>query len=111
MELIQIENDMTTAVNKIEEIGTLYAEAKGVSYQMQKQREVVLAREMKEHGGSNANQKTEALASDRYVEHIKGTGEAIELETKLKAQLERWKAQYEACRSLLSLEKAKVNLR
>ena len=111
MEQYNIEQNMREAVNKIEEIGSLYAEAKGLSYQMQKMREVVLAREMKNYEGTSAFREMEAKASDRYSEHLEGTRDAIIEETKLKAQYERWQAQYESCRSLLSLEKAKANIR
>ena len=111
MEQIDIEREMKTAVNKIEEIGGLYAEAKALSYQMQKMRSVVLASEMRNFEGSMASREMNALASDKYILHLAGVKEAIEVETKLKAGYERWQAQYEACRSLLSLEKAKANIR
>jgi len=110
MEQVDIERNMKDAVRKIEEVGGLYAEAKGLSYQMQKLREVVLAREMKHHTGTNAKREMEARCSDVYVEHLKGVAQAITTETRLKAQYERWQAQYEACRSLLSLEKAKTRM-
>jgi len=111
MEFIQLEKNMREAVNKIEEIGSQLATAKGISYQMQKQREVVLAKLAKNFVGSMASREMEAKATDRYMEHIIGTGEAIEIEARLKAQYCRWQAQYESCRSLLSMEKAKTNIR
>lgn len=110
MEQIQIEKNMREAVKKIETIGAEYAKAKGLSYQMQKMREVVLATEMKKHLGTNAHKEMEAKTSVAYIEHLEGTAEAIAQEQKLRAQYERWQAQYEACRSLLSLEKAKAKI-
>ena len=111
MELINIEKNMREAVLKIEEIGGKYAEARGISYQMQELKKVVLAREMGNYDGSVASRETLALASEGYSIHINGTKDAIIAEARLKAEYTRWQAQYESCRSLLSLEKAKVNLR
>ena len=110
MEFIRIEKNMREAVNKIEEIGKQYAEAKGTSYLLQEQKKVVLARIMSDIEGSVASREVEARASDRYEEHLVGTKVAIVEELKLKAEYEKWKAQYETCRSLLSMEKAKANL-
>ncbi len=111
MDQYTIEKDMKNAVEKIEESGTLYAKAKGISYHMQEMRKVIIAREMKKYMGSAVIREMEARASKRYEEHLDGTSAAIEEETRLRAEYERWKEQYEACRSLLSLEKAKINLR
>ena len=112
MELDQndIEKKMRLAVQNIEKIGKQYATAKGISYQMQEMRKVILAREMNKYKGSVASREVSARASERYEEHISGTKEAIEEETRLRAEYERWRSQYEACRSLLSLEKAKARL-
>ena len=49
MEQVDIERNMREAVNKIGSVGVEFARAKGLSYQMQKLREVVLANEMKKH--------------------------------------------------------------
>ena len=92
-------------------MGKSYAMARGISYQLQEMRKVVIARVMKEHDGSSANREMEARASKRYEDHLRGTSEAIVEETRLKAEYEKWKAQYESCRSLLSMEKAKTNIR
>jgi len=106
----EIEKLMRNAVNNIEKIGKLYAIAKGTSYHMQEMKKVVLAREMKKYKGSSASREMEARASERYEQHLDGTRQAIEDETRLRAEYERWKAQYESCRSLLSLEKAKTRI-
>ena len=78
---------------------------------MQEMRKVVLARVMCEIEGSAVSREAEARASKRYEEHLEATKEAIVEETRLRAEYERWKAQYESCRSLLSMEKAKTNIR
>ena len=110
MELAQIEKNMREAVNQIEVIGSQYAQARGTSYHLQELRKVILAREMKRFDGSVANKEMEARASERYEQHLEGTRDAIIEETRLRATFEKWKAQYDACRSLLSAEKAKMNM-
>ena len=111
MEQFDIEKAMQHAVIKIETTGKEYAEAKGISYHLQQMKKVVLAREMKGQMGTAANREMHARASRRYEEHLEGTKQAIIDETRLRAGYERWRAEYEACRSLLSLEKAKANIR
>ena len=110
MEQITIEKNMREAVNKIEEIGGLYAEAKGLSYQFQKMREVILSREMSSLEGSMASREMYAKSTLVYAKHLEATAKCIENETKLRAYYEKWKAQFEACRSLLSLEKSKSKI-
>ncbi len=112
MEIYDIEKHMLTAVKKISEVGKEYAKAKGLSYQMQEMRKVVLAREMSGVIATSVAQKEiEARASVRYEQHLEGVRQAIEEETRLRAEYERYKAQYEALRTLMSLEKAKANIR
>jgi len=110
MEQYQIEKKLQEAVTNIEKFGAEYAKAKGISYQMQKMREVVLAMEMKNHLGTNVQKDMEAKASLKYIKHLDGTRIAIEDEQRLKAQYTRWNAQFETLRSLLSLEKAKSRM-
>ncbi len=110
MEFVQIEKNMRQAINKIEEVGKSYAEAKAQSYQLQEMKKVVLAKLKNEREGSDVKREREALIAERYALHIQGTAEAIGIETRLRAELDRWKAQFEGCRSLLSMEKAKANL-
>lgn len=95
---------------KIEEIGTLYAEAKSQSWQMQELRNSVLASII-----SKSREKTisraeyEAKNSEDYKQHIRETAVAINKELRLKCEYEKWKAKFEAMRSLSSLEKAQIN--
>ena len=110
MELRQIAEKIREAVERIETVGAKYAAAKGISYQMQKMREVILATEMKKVLGTNAHKEMEAKASKVYHEHLVATGIAIKEEQKWKSAFIRWQAEYESWRSFLSLEKAKMNL-
>ncbi len=111
MEIYDIERHMLTAVKKMSEVGKEYAKAKGESYQLQEMRKVVLARIMCEIEGSVASRETEARASERYEQHLEGTRQAIEEETRLRAEYQRYNAQYEAFRTLMSAEKSKMNIK
>ena len=111
MELNEIEEKMREAVNKIEEVGVLYADAKALSWLLQEQRKVVLATQMAKSEAKSINGKElDALQSPEYAQHLEGTKEAIADEHRLKATSERWYAQWESCRSLLSLEKKKMEI-
>jgi len=110
MEQYDIEKKLIEAVTNIEKYGVEYAVAKGIAYQMQKMREVVLAQEMKRHLGSNAHKEMEAKTSENYINQILAAAEAITDEQKTRAVFERWKAQQETLRSLLSLEKQKAKI-
>ena len=95
---------------KIEEVGTLYAEARGQSYQCQELKYSVVASLVKTYGEIPLS-RAELLAkgSDEYKQYIQETADAIRKELRLKAQLEKWKAKFESMRSLSSLEKAQIN--
>lgn len=103
----------TNIINKMEEAGDLYAEARGQSYQLQELKGTVLARIM-ERGhkeGVKISQgalESRAKATEEYENYIKGVAQAIEKEHKTKNQLEKYKAAFEATRSLSSLEKATI---
>ena len=98
--------DFRQCWEKIEEVGNLYAEARGQSYQAQELKGSVLASIIKRYPDLPISKaEIEAKASDDYKNYIIETSEAIKKELKLKAQYERWKAQLEATRSLSSLEK------
>ena len=111
MELHEIEEKMREAVKNIEKIGTQYAEAKALSWLMQEQRKVVLATEAaKSEAKSAIAKEQEALQSEAYKLHLEGTKEAIGEEHRLKATYERWYAQYECCRSMMSVTKKQMEL-
>ena len=110
-ESIDFLSKMTEVCQLIEELGLQYAEAKGTSWHMQEMRRVMLAHEMAQYDNLPVSQREiKALISDAYKTHLDGTRHAIQREHELKAKLERYQAQFEAYRSLCSLEKAKMNL-
>lgn len=108
---LDFEDKFRNCIKKIGEIGELYAEAKGQSYQMQELKHSILAKII-QGSGIDAVSKAEimAKASEEYREYIVGTAQAIKKELSLKAQYEMWKSSFEALRSLSSLEKATRNL-
>jgi len=108
---LDFEDKFRKTIAKISEIGELYAEAKGQSWQMQELRSSMLASLMVRQGDIPVS-KSEILAkaSDEYRQYVLETAEAIKKELRLKAQYEAEKARFEAYRSLSSLEKATRNL-
>src|SRR5690348_16878774 len=107
MEIGDLELHLREAAKKIEEIGHQYAIAKGASWTLQEQKKVILAKVMKRHSHLKiAEQEREAYDSPEYDLHLEGCKEAITSELKLKASYEKWKAQFEACRSMYSAYKA-----
>lgn len=91
---------------KIEESGNAYAEAKGQSWQMQELKHSVLSKIISELGDMPVSRaETIARSSEEFKEFIIKTSKAIESELKLKCEYEKWKASFEALRSLSSLEK------
>ena len=110
MQIHEIEMEIRQAIQDIESYGMKYAKARGVSYQLQEQRKVVLAELMKAEDINLPENKRETLARtrERYRQHIEGTGEAIEHELIFKARYEAAYAKYEALRSLMSLTKKQM---
>ena len=101
-----LRDKMAEAVVKIEEKGKAYANAKALSWQLQELRKVVLADETrKAEGSSMAEKETVARCSEAYKTHLEGTSEDIKRELTAKAEYERWDAQWNSIRSLISLEK------
>lgn len=104
---LDFEDKFRQSIKKISEVGELYAEAKGQSWQMQELKGSVLASLMQSYGDLPVSQKEIlAKASEDYKSFIKETAEAIKKELKLKSEYEKWKSSFEALRSLSSLEKA-----
>lgn len=104
----------TNIINKMEEAGDTYAEARGQSYQLQELRGTVLARIMQKIQEASSTKipqgalEVSAKSTKEYETYILGVSEAIEKEHRTKNQLEKWKASFEATRSLSSLEKATI---
>ena len=95
----------------MEETGTLYAEAKGQSWQMQELKGSVLASIINKTGESVMSRaEIIAKSSEEYQAYVKETAEVIKTELKLKCEYEKWKCSFEALRSLSSLEKVTQNL-
>ena len=95
----------------IEKAGYDYAEKKAQSWQMQELRKVVLAKEMSKCDVKSSVEKERlALVSEEYQNHILGTSQAIHEELKAKAKCEKLSNQFEAYRSLCSLEKKQMNI-
>ena len=104
---LDFEDKFRQCIKKISEIGELYAEAKGQSWQAQELKGSILASIIKAQGEMPVS-KAEIIAksSDDYTAYVKETAQAITKELKLKADYEKWKSSFEALRSLSSLEKA-----
>lgn len=95
---------------KIESVGTEYAVAKSVSWHKQELCGSIKASIMNKLVQMSISQKEiVAKAHPDYLRHLEETKTAIDLELRLKASYEAWKAKFEAYRSLSSLEKAQIN--
>ena len=111
MEWVELESKMRDSVINIEKYGKEYAEAKALSWLLQEQRKVVLATQMAKSEAKSVNGKElDALQSEEYKQHLEGTKEAIAEEHRLKATSERWYAQFEACRSMMSFTKKQMEI-
>lgn len=93
-------------IEQIEKKGIDYADKKATSYYMQELRTSVFSSLVKKSGERTDKAKeNEARASSEYKEHLLRTKEAIKEEYIAKSQCEKVKAQFEAMRSLISLDK------
>lgn len=103
---LDFEEKFRNCIKKISEIGELYAEAKGQSWQAQEMKHSVLSSIINSLVGPVSQREMAARASEDYKKFLSETAEAIKKELRYKAQYEMWKASFEALRSLSSLEKA-----
>jgi len=111
MELHELETKFQEAVNGIQTHGLEYAKYRPLSWQLQEMRKVVLATQMaKSTEKSVTAREQEALQSEEYKTHLRGTAEAMEKEHKASAMRERFQAQFEYCRSMISLTKKQMEL-
>lgn len=96
----------------VEKKGLAYAKAKADSWFLQEMKKTVLASEMQKQDSNLTVSDREAKArlSQEYKIHVEGTKIAIETELRMEAERERWKYQFEAIRSLQSLEKEKMKM-
>lgn len=90
--------------------GNEYADAKETSWYMQEMCSVMkssLTEKALEENPKLSHVRAEdvAKASDEYAKHLKGTAAAIGIELKAKARYNKLSNQFEAYRSLISLDK------
>ena len=103
---LDFEAKFRLAIKKIGEVGELYATARGQSYQLQEMKSAIVASLMQALPDMPISKaEMTAKASTSYMQHIDETAKAITKELKLKADYEKWKATFEALRSMCSLEK------
>ena len=106
-----LRDKLAEAVLEIEKKGILYADARALSWHLQEMRKVVLSELMRNAQAKSMTEKEMiARCSQDYKLHLEGTREAIKNELVLKAQCERWKCAWESIRSLISLEKKKMEV-
>ena len=108
---INFKEKLRNTCQKIGEIGSKYAEARALSYLLQEQRKCVLSAEMEKlANGSMADKEMRARCSKVYYEHLVATSKAIRQELSYRAELDKWSAVFEALRSLIGLEKRKIDI-
>ena len=96
-------------ITKMDAVGQEYALAKGQSWQAQELKHSILSSIMNSLEGPISQREMQARASDDYKKYIAETAQAITKELKLKSTYEKYKASFEAMRSLSSLEKSIIN--
>ena len=108
---LDFEDKFRKCIKKISEVGELYAEAKGQSWQFQELKGSILASIIQKQGEMPVS-KAEILAkaSPDFIKYVEETAEAIKKELRLKSLYEKHKATFEALRSLSSLEKKTMDL-
>lgn len=98
-------------IRKMEESGKDYADKKAISWQSQELKYAMISEQMKLSSASSvAMREIEAKASPAYQTYLAETAEAIRQENIAKAVYEKWRASFEAIRSLSSLEKQTMYL-
>lgn len=105
---LDFQSSFRQIITKMEETGRDYAEKKGQAWQQEELKHSVLAQEMKKLPSDWAinRKESEARSSEGFLAYLKECGDAITAEGIAKAVHERWKAEFEALRSLSSLEKS-----
>lgn len=104
----------TKILNKLEESGQAYAEAKASSWYSQEMCSSIKASLMmrsleSEPKMSMVKAEILAKASPEYIEHLKETRDKIRQENLARSEYKKWDASFEANRSLSSLEKRIIN--
>ena len=98
-------------IQHMEDSGNLYAEAKGQSWQAQELKGSVLASLMRQMENIPVSAREQmAKGHEDYKKYVQETAKAIQKELELKCEYEKWKASFEALRSLSSLEKKTMEM-
>jgi len=108
---LDFEHKFRDVIMKMETAGKDYADKKAISWQSQELKYAIISQEMNalpSEMGSGMKE-IKAKASDGYKKYLSETSEMIRQENIAKAIYEKWKASFEALRSLSSLEKATQN--
>lgn len=99
------------SLNKLKTTGEAYALARKKSYYMQEMKKVVRSRIQNSFGDvPMSRSEMMSYASADYEKHLQETAEAIYQEEKVSNDKESAKSEFEANRSLCSLDKATRNL-
>jgi hypothetical protein len=109
---LDFEDKFRKVIMEIEKSGKDYAEKKALSWQSQELKYAVMSQEMASLQSDMAMNVKElaAKSSPGYKQYVKETAEMIRQENIAKAIYEKWRASFEALRSLSSLEKATRNI-
>lgn len=102
-------------INKLEESGTAYANAKAESWYSQEmcssiKSQLMLKALSEDSKLSMQKAETIAKASPEYVQHLKETADKIRKENLARSEYKKWDASFEGNRSLSSLEKRTMSL-
>ena len=109
MNLEDLKHRFTLSVSMIEEKGKDYADARALYNHLYELKKVVLAKcSQSSAGKTNAEKEMLGLCSEEYKIHLHGLKEAESDYLRLEAEYERWKAETEATRTLISLEKETI---
>lgn len=108
---LDFQDKFKKVLEAIDKAGIEYASAKSNSYYSQEMKGSILASIMLASGEKTVS-KSELIAKDspEYRQHLKETAESIKNELLAKSKYEKLKCQFEAYRSLSSLEKSSRNL-
>ena len=111
MSLSDLDRKYCDAIKELVKVGEEYAEAKAKSWHLQEMRKVCLSNQMKDMDGSVADREVRAKASKEYIKFLDGIREAIKEEQIKRAYVKKVDAEIDYCRSNLSMEKSKMELR
>ena len=108
---LDFEQKFRDVIMRMETAGKDYADKKALSWQAQELKYAIISQQMNGQPAGMAMNAKElaAKSSEGYTLYLKETAEMIRQENIARAVYEKWKASFEALRSLSSLEKATQN--